>query len=63
MGHDQKADGGNDVMLKDILAIPDPIKLQSPLPLLTTDEQVKRKLHDDYPVATDFAMAGDCYQL
>ena len=53
---------GNDVRLKDLLDIPEPFQLQSPLPLLNTEEK-RRRMAEDVGETTKYNEAGDCYQL
>ena len=55
---------GQDVRLKDLLDIPEPFVLQSPLPQLTTEEK-RRRQHEELSVEnpTAFDQADDCYQL
>ena len=63
MSAGQSQNQGNDVLLSDLLDVPDPIKLQSPLPLLNTEEQHRRQLDAGQQEATNFGEADGCYQL
>ena len=63
MSAGQAQEQGNDVLLSDLLDVPDPIKLQSPLPLLNTEEQNRRQLESAQQEATKFQEADGCYQL
>ena len=63
MSNNQDQNNTNDVMLKDLLEVPDPIKLESPLPMLSTEEQHHRKIEVEQVEATGFANADNCYQL
>ena len=51
--------GGRDVALKDMLEVPDQISLQSPLPLLDSDEPMPRYQNCE---AKAFNVAPNCYQ-